>query len=341
MLQVVQRMAGLTNHRQRELLDVALAEALMDAVGPEKIDFLTLVAKGKERRWLLRGHFVADQAPELKDIMWSNFDSMEILAHSPERLLAYESGVIQRLVRNGKICTVFPIKGEQGVESLLEITTAAELEPLTLQVIQSMQYVFLNMNALLDYSERDGLTALLNRKSFEDAFFKALAGVPLLGQEARAYDKQRSNADLPSTYWMAMLDIDHFKKVNDKFGHLIGDEILLLVAQQLTHNFRFHDRIYRFGGEEFVILMRCRNEADATHAVERFRRQMEAFVFPKVGRLTISVGLTRLISGDTLNSAIQRADGAVYRAKDQGRNQVAVEPADSTSGVHSSEMELF
>lgn len=341
MLHVVQRMAGLTNHRQRELLDVALAEALMDAVAPEKIEFFTLVAKGKERRWLVRGQFFVDAPPKLQDIMWAQFDSMELLAHNPERTQAYETATAQHLVRAGKTCTVFPIRGEQGVESLLEITTQDPLSPVEMQVVQSMQNVFLNMNALLDYSERDGLTGLLNRKSFEDAFFKALAGVPLHGKEATAYQQHRAHAELPSTYWIAMLDIDHFKKVNDQYGHLIGDEILLLVAQQLTQNFRFHDRIYRFGGEEFVVLMRCANLTDATNAAERFRLRMQGFSFPKVGHLTVSIGLTQLLNVDTPLSALERADAGVYRAKNRGRNQLVVETPAQTASIHSGEIELF
>lgn len=341
MLHVVQRMAGLTNHRQRELLDVALAEAIMDAVAPEKIEFFTLVAKGKERRWLLRGQFFADAPPALQDIMWAQFDGMELLEHNPERKKTYETATAQHTIRENKTCTIFPIRGEQGVESLLEVTTQCPMGPMEMQVVQSMQNVFLNMNALLDYSERDGLTGLLNRKSFEDAFFKALAGVPLHGKEATAYQQQRATAELPSTYWVAMLDIDHFKKVNDQYGHLIGDEILLLVAQQLTQNFRFHDRIYRFGGEEFVVLMRCANLNDATNAAERFRQRMQAFVFPKVGHLTVSIGLTQLLNVDTPLSALERADTGVYRAKDLGRNQLVVEATNTASSIHSGEIELF
>lgn len=341
MLHTVQRLASLTNHRQRESLDVALAEAIMDAVSPDTIEFLTLVAKGKERRWLCRGTFFADKPPELQDIMWADFESMQLLGENPERQKAYESASPQVLARGVNTCTVFPIKGEQGVESLLEITTEQPLEPLALAVVQSMQQVFLNMTALLDSNERDGLTSLLNRKSFEDAFFKALAGVPLLGSEARAYDVQRASADLPNTYWVAMMDIDHFKKVNDQYGHLIGDEILLLVAQQMTQNFRFHDRIYRFGGEEFVVLMRCRNLTDATTAVERFRQRMQAFAFPKVGQLTISIGLTQLLAVDTPISALERADKGVYRAKAEGRNRIAIEMPTDPDNIHPTEMEIF
>ena len=89
------------------------------------------------------------------------------------------------------------------------------------------------------------------------------------------------------SYWLAVIDIDHFKRVNDLSGHLIGDEVLLLLARQMRVNFRFHDQLYRFGGEEFVVLMRCTNHADALAALERFRHQIEIHAFPQVGPITV------------------------------------------------------
>ena len=119
-----------------------------------------------------------------------------------------------------------------------------------------------------------------------------------------------------------MIDIDFFKAVNDSHGHQIGDEVLLLMARLMNASFRFHDRLYRFGGEEFVVLMRCDNARDAGHAFERLRRNAEAHVFPRVGHITISIGFTQLMPDDAPTDALERADRAVYFAKANGRNQV-------------------
>ena len=86
--------------------------------------------------------------------------------------------------------------------------------------------------------------------------------------------------------------------------------------------FRFHDRLYRFGGEEFVALIRCENEPDAMQAFERLRQVTEQFAFPQVGKVTLSCGFTRIRPGDTPTAAFDRADKAVYHAKHNGRNQV-------------------
>jgi diguanylate cyclase (GGDEF)-like protein len=126
----------------------------------------------------------------------------------------------------------------------------------------------------------------------------------------------------PCGYWIGVIDIDHFKRVNDRFGHLIGDEVLLLLSRLMGRSFRIHDRLYRFGGEEFLVLMRCHGEDDAAQAFERFRSNTELFQFPQVGTVTVSVGFTAVRPADTPRGAFERADWAVYHAKAHGRNQV-------------------
>jgi len=130
-----------------------------------------------------------------------------------------------------------------------------------------------------------------------------------------------------------MIDIDHFKRVNDTYGHLIGDEVLLLLARLMRTCFRFHDQLYRFGGEEFVVLMRCKNEVDAGHALERLRKNTENHLFPQVGHITISIGFSEVRTGDTPSGAFERADKAVYHAKASGRNRVCSHAALVVEGI--------
>jgi diguanylate cyclase (GGDEF)-like protein len=120
-----------------------------------------------------------------------------------------------------------------------------------------------------------------------------------------------------------VVDIDHFKLVNDQHGHLIGDEVLLLLSRLLRASFRFHDRLYRFGGEEFVVLLRCANDDQAHSALERLRAATESYSFPQVGHITVSIGFTRVGSTDSPGEAFERADKAVYWVKAHGRNRVA------------------
>jgi diguanylate cyclase (GGDEF)-like protein len=148
-------------------------------------------------------------------------------------------------------------------------------------------------------SERDTLTGVMNRRGLLHLMPASLKGYALL-----------------------TMDIDHFKRVNDTFGHLIGDEVLVLMARIMRTALRQQDQLYRFGGEEFVVMMRCPTHARAEAVLERFRHTVQTFEFPQVGRVTVSVGFTQLRGDDTPDLAFNRADKAVYHAKESGRNRV-------------------
>ena len=124
-----------------------------------------------------------------------------------------------------------------------------------------------------------------------------------------------------------MVDVDHFKTYNDTHGHTAGDEVLRKVAATIERSVRTSDVVYRYGGEEFSMLLPGASPEEAAHVAERVRAAVEAEEFPGQemqpgGRLTISVGVATLAtgSGDDIR---ERADQALYRAKESGRNQVA------------------
>lgn len=356
MTHVIQSLADMTAHRNRELLDLALAEALMDVVTPQKVVFVMGITQDGETRWLERARYERGVPPVLIDPMWADFQSLEPADANPLRQVCLHTMAVQQQPPSGGCTThitMFPLSGDGGVESVLEVHSTDSMPAQTLQVVHSMQRVYHNMHALLDYSERDSLTNLLNRKSFDDTFFKALGERSLdsaadqsHAERGLAALQERRQAPPVESYWLGMLDIDHFKRVNDSFGHLIGDEVLLLVARLLRHGFRFHDRLYRFGGEEFVVLMRCPDADRALSVFERFRKSMENFAFPQVGRITVSIGISRLMASDTPAMALDRADQAVYAAKSSGRNRVIdhaelVRQGQASTAIKTGDIELF
>ncbi|MEH6566558.1 MAG: GGDEF domain-containing protein [Halopseudomonas sp.] len=124
---------------------------------------------------------------------------------------------------------------------------------------------------------------------------------------------------------LVVLDVDHFKSINDRFGHLAGDKVLRLIATQLSRRLRKTDYIGRFGGEEFVVLMPGTSLEQGATALEELRAGIEASPFHfknEPVQVTISIGYTQFCQGDTLESVFDRADQAMYRAKDQGRNRI-------------------
>ena len=117
-----------------------------------------------------------------------------------------------------------------------------------------------------------------------------------------------------------MIDLDFFKQVNDCFGHPEGDRVLMAVGRALRETCRQSDLAARYGGEEFVVLLRGGTEEDAKAAYERFRTNVESYLFPQVKTVTVSLGFTEVQHQDTPNQAFSRADQGVYQAKHQGRN---------------------
>ena len=171
------------------------------------------------------------------------------------------------------------------------------------------------------------MTGLLDR-TFDETFLKASAPVT-----ARMSDDPQSRraSEAAGSFWLGVFDIDHLKRVNDTFGHLIGDEVLLL-SRLMRGSLRLNDCLYRFGGEEFVVLMRCRGGESAALAFERLRGNIERYAFPQVEHISVSIGFSQVTPGDTPSSAFERADKAVYYAKAHGRNQVQCHAALISSG---------
>jgi diguanylate cyclase (GGDEF)-like protein len=203
----------------------------------------------------------------------------------------------------------------------VEIRNAVPFDPEARKVIEGVLSVYRNYQGLLDYSERDSLTGLFNRKTFDEKFSRMVALVPQQEDATPQHGRDRRHHANVKEQWLGVIDIDHFKRINDQFGHVYGDEVLILVANLLRSSFRSQDRVFRFGGEEFVVLLRSTTLKDARKIFERFRMNIEQHNFPQVWRVTASVGFAS-ISNETPVVILGHADQALYYAKANGRNQV-------------------
>jgi len=151
----------------------------------------------------------------------------------------------------------------------------------------------------------DKLTGLYNRRYLEDKAKKIII-------QCERYEYNLI---------LLMIDIDYFKLVNDNFGHDIGDEVLIEVAKIIISNVRKVDISGRWGGEEFVVLLQC-DLAGADILTKKLHEVVSAKNHKKAGKVTISIGLTKYVSGDNLGNLIKRADQALYIAKENGRNRI-------------------
>lgn len=346
MSQVVDHLAELTGFRDRDVMDVTLVMALRDLLEPESAAIYRCVGEPGEERWLTRAKLRAGDAVAQADPLWAKPEALPLATDHPLRLEAMRTRTVTAVAQGGQWLYLFPIATDRDVVGVIEIVSTRRLGPAAQRMVSSVLRIYHNFQGLLDYSERDTLTGLLNRKTFDESFLKVLCDVPH-GRHAcdHGAEDRRHDAATPH-YVLGVIDIDHFKSVNDRFGHLIGDEVLLLLSRLMRGSFRFHDLLYRFGGEEFVVLMCCDEEVHAGEAFERLRVNTERYTFPQVGRITVSIGFTEVRPGDSPAAAFERADKAVYHAKAHGRNQVHNYAALVASGTiretrQFSDIELF
>jgi diguanylate cyclase (GGDEF)-like protein len=168
--------------------------------------------------------------------------------------------------------------------------------------------------------------ALLYRQALQSALIDSLTGAGnriAMNTDLHREKEVAKRYDQPLS--IAMLDIDHFKQINDQYGHAAGDLVLQEIVQRLAKNSRCADKIYRYGGEEFMVLFTKTPLLGANIITERLRRLIDEKPFHhKEQRIhvTASFGLITLNSNDDLHSLLERADAALYQAKHQGRNCV-------------------
>jgi diguanylate cyclase (GGDEF)-like protein len=344
MSELVDHLAHLTGFRDRDVLDVTLVGAFKDLLQPLSVAIYRTVADPNGERWLTRARLGRDDVAATADPAWIDLDQLPLIDEHPVRRDCLRTQEV-RCQPGPPHVSLFPVATDREVVGVLEIETDQPISAADQRMVGSILRIYRNFQGLLDYSERDTLTGLLNRKTFDETFMKTAVTLPASAAQA-AQAEGRRNKGSGHGHWLGVIDIDHFKNVNDTYGHLIGDEVLLLLSRLMRSSFRFHDRLYRFGGEEFVVLMRCNSDADAANAFERLRANTEHYAFPQVGHITVSVGFTEVKPTDTPSAAFERADKAVYFAKTHGRNQVAshadlVSRGELEDGSKVGDVELF
>ncbi len=224
---------------------------------------------------------------------------------------------------SGRIRTLIPIVRRKKANGVVCIESVLPLDS-QLPVIDAIVAVFNNYQSLIHECEHDSLTGLLNRRTFDTKLARLLRNQfnnkqTLVGTEG-VREKRYHGPD--SSAWLVIIDIDHFKLVNDTFGHLFGDEVILTVANKMREYFRNSDLLFRFGGEEFVAILEPTPAAMAQLTLERFRRQIANHKFPQLGRVTVSIGYARVNENDYPPLILEHADQALYYAKSSGRNCV-------------------
>lgn len=325
----LQKLIALTSEREPLALELALIKAIsqfckQDAIalyhltaGAHNDNISALNADGKQ--------ITAELSDAFKSHLISCFKSAE-----PITLESADTSISATFL--------YPLKNNKNhIAAVIAVATQNDDTNLD-QTIKSLLQIYQNYIGLINENERDTLTGLLNRKTFETKINKVFSA--LLSQHTRKGDSIRQKN------FLAIFDIDHFKRINDEFGHLIGDEVLLMFSQLMTQTFREQDMLFRFGGEEFIAVFECPSTEDMARVINRFREKVSAFNFPQIGKVTVSMGYTEIQPLDTSSLLIDRADAALYFAKNNGRNcahnfEQLVATGHLTNNKVDSDIELF
>ncbi|QEW06116.1 GGDEF domain-containing protein [Nitrincola iocasae] len=314
---LLDRLATLTSIRDLELLEFSLLKTVYELFRPEQVMMLKYDSDGDVRFTMRYGHdgchesnrTVRSKEPEQPEVFSALRMARRISAPYHSRLV------------NGNSLSAYPALDFQVLSVCLVIEARRPATPNDVRLIQGLLQIYRNFCELIEDAQRDQLTGLLNRKTFDESIQRVI-GMSATAAYPFVDDERRQQADTDISYWLGLIDIDNFKLVNDNLGHIYGDEVLLLLSQIMRDIFRESDLLFRFGGEEFVVITENVDMEGARTAFERFRQAVAAFEFPQVGRVTVSFGAVEVHPGDVVHALLDRADKALYFAKHHGKNRV-------------------
>ncbi|MCU7819676.1 MAG: GGDEF domain-containing protein [gamma proteobacterium symbiont of Lucinoma myriamae] len=209
------------------------------------------------------------------------------------------------------------ILDNQNSSSLLEETHSLEksqqrLESQIFDIVAEVDSLRKELQQVKEESKIDALTGIANRKAFDATLEHSIL----------------TSRETNKPFCLLLLDIDHFKKFNDTYGHLIGDKVLRYVAASLKRSVKGNDCVARFGGEEFVIILPATSINGGMTVAEQIRKAVSSGTLTdkgsdiSYGKTMISIGVTQFRASDLSNELVGRADKALYLAKERGRNRV-------------------
>lgn len=323
----------LTDHRDRDHLELTLCKALVDLLPIQRVVVSRVVSEDGSRRWLDVASLDAKGGGKVVDPLRVDFQTLPMLDEHKDRqqaLITQSEVVVAWAGEDGPRITYLPLFAQtpQDDAGVLELHSPGVLSGADLQVVRRLRHVFRSMFHLLAYSDRDGLTGLLNRQALDDTFYSAV--LDELGEkpdeisqlQAPVAANQERRHRVPPNYWLGTLRLDGYGVLSAQYGQLLADEVLLLIGRIMGNTFRTYDRLYRLGGDQFAVLLHCPQDALVLAAFERLRANVEKFNFPQVQTITVCAGFTRITPDDSPSAALERAATTVEYGRAHGGNQV-------------------
>lgn len=316
---VLDNLVKLSSTGDIKLLDRIFLESICELLVPEYVLLCAFTVKGNLTR-VKRYRNAATRSYET--------------CHQQEALTTAQLALLEQartstkgthaLTEDGHQLVAYDLRNRGGKSVSLFLKNEAPLTGEQAIAFHAIKHIYLNFRDFIDTSQRDSLTGLLNRRYFDDCIHRILEAIEDEKTAAENDAARRATDTGPPRHWLAILDIDHFKTINDTYGHLYGDEILLLFSRLMEQTFRESDLLFRFGGEEFVVITENANPREAMAALERFRLALQNYHFPQGKQVTVSCGAVEVAGNLSATSLLGKADEALYYAKNNGRNRTVM-----------------
>lgn len=321
-IRIVDNLAEITSHHDRHVLEKSLLKTLNELFPAQDLRLFRVREHADEHELSLLAFCV---------------NSVIVSSDEPTKLSSKESDIAKALARaiakgdveltagkKGDWNVIYPAFDANGdIFAVLLISTNLVPSASDQRLVYGILRVYSNYLALIEKTQKDKLTGLYNRETLDNEITKVLVRQGEFFAEEISSPNDARRRPFAIKYWLGVLDIDHFKIINDTYGHLYGDEVIILVARLMTSGcIRDDDLVYRYGGEEFVVLLKAPDEEDAARTFNRIREMIAEHEFPQLKQVTISIGFVEVAGQQSPADVIGQADEALYFAKQNGRNQV-------------------
>ncbi|MBT1444689.1 GGDEF domain-containing protein [Shewanella sp. JM162201] len=284
--------ASITEQRQLQSLASSLIETIEQTMGVDQVAVINV-----------------GDVPHFPQMMSSSGFALGLSPLPPCVQACVERGEVILCELTTPCKVALPIKMNDVVVKVLLIN---DIEPDEAQItmLRAFSRIYENFARVVQDSQTDSLTGLLNRKAYDARLFHMFTCI-------------RNETRRAPYFWILTFDIDFFKKINDTLGHLYGDEVLLKLSRIMRECFGSDDAQFRFGGDEFVVLLDNKSQHEVEVLCRQLLQQAATIYHEKIGPVTLSIGIAALNLEDNPASVMMKADKALYFAKENGRNRWA------------------
>ncbi len=345
---MLQKLVELTSNHELQRLEISLIKTMLEVLPARRLLLIKMDNDAQFKKFLIMDEeynkMQSLHPGEVKD--WLPIEELQTC------VLGNAGPCNMNSVGGGILC-IFPILDIKSYNLCLVFETDHEFQYQEQLLIQSFLQVYRNFCVLMMDAQLDELTGLYNRKTFDDIIQQVINDKiqPSMFYEdflsQSSSEQSQGLTDKMMFTWIAVLDIDDFKRINDTYGHLFGDEVIILISRLMQNTFREEGLVYRFGGEEFVIITYQTDIEGISMVLERLRSKIAEHDFPQIGRVTVSIGATSVQLGNHIPSILDQADQAMYYAKNHGKNRVCIYDQLINDGeikpvqIHTGDIEYF